>query len=234
MYASNLVVIPVRKGSKRLPQKNVKLFFGRPLVYYTIFYAIKWTFGSRVVVCTDCEETASVAQQLGVEVLDRPASISGDLATTFSVILHVLHSYNTRGIFFKTITTLQATNPIRPAYLFEQCINTLNESPEATSVISVSKNDRKQGLLENGFFVPINYYPGQRSQDLKTNYFENGLMYITKSETLLVENSLFGDRVRASVVPESTPPFDIDILTDFQIAECYLKENIHLFKHLFE
>ncbi|MEI8278350.1 MAG: acylneuraminate cytidylyltransferase family protein [Bacteroidota bacterium] len=228
----NIVIIPARGGSKRLPGKNIKPFAGNPLIAYTIKYAKLQSEISKIVVSTDDEKIKRIALDMGVEVIDRPSEISGEHATTASALKNVLLSYAKQGIEFDTVTTLQVTNPLRPQSLFNECMALINKHPDADSVISVTRSRMKLGNIENDLFVPSNYLPGQRSQDLKAQYFENGLCYITRSALILDQEDIFGKCVLAYEVDEHFPIVDIDEQRDFDWGEFTIKNNLDTFSYL--
>ena len=95
-----LAVIPARGGSKGIPRKNIRPIGGKPLVAWSIEAARASNRVDRVVVSTDDPEIAAVAHRFGAEVIDRPAEISGDSASSASRrLLHALdHLETCRGL----------------------------------------------------------------------------------------------------------------------------------------
>ena len=85
-----------------------------------------------------------------------------------------------------------------------------------------SVSEKKLGKIENFFFKPTNYIPGQRSQDLEKAYFENGLLYITKCKSILLGEIITED-VFPLVCNNLESKVDIDYLNDFILAEFILK-----------
>ena len=85
-----LCVIPARGGSKRIPKKNIKDFFGKPLIAYSIETAIKSDLFDKIVVSTDSKEIAKVATKYGAEVQLRPDNLSDDFTGTFDVVRYVV------------------------------------------------------------------------------------------------------------------------------------------------
>ncbi|MEZ5035240.1 MAG: acylneuraminate cytidylyltransferase family protein [Chitinophagaceae bacterium] len=229
---STVAIIPARGNSKRLPHKNIKLFSGKPLIYYTVNFAKAQKNIDYIVVSTDNEEIKNVVQNFGVDVIDRPEELAGDFTSTAAVITHTMEQLKQQDMQFDLIATLQATNPLRPANLFKQCYDLINNNEEADSVICVSKNERKNGTVNNGFFVPTNYSFGQRSQDLTPQFYENGLLYLTKNIFLEKSGMLCGANALAYEVDEKFPIIDIDYQIDFELGEIILQKNIHLFNHL--
>lgn len=75
-----VAVIPAKGGSVRIPKKNIKKFFGRPIIEYTIETAKRTGIFDRIIVSTDDEEVALVARAAGAEVMMRPDYL-GDVGT---------------------------------------------------------------------------------------------------------------------------------------------------------
>lgn len=93
-----IAVIPARGGSKGVPQKNIRLLNGRPLIEYTIEAAKQSCLFEKIIVSTDSEQIAAVAVLAGAEVpFLRPQEISGDNASSDDVVLHALDFYERRG-----------------------------------------------------------------------------------------------------------------------------------------
>src|SRR3990167_1420759 len=86
----NIAVIPARGGSKRIPKKNVREFFGRPVMCYALETAFASRLFDRIVVSTDDNDVAAIAVSAGAEVIQRPAELADDYATTAVVLEHAL------------------------------------------------------------------------------------------------------------------------------------------------
>ena len=86
-----LCVIPARSGSKRIPRKNIKEFYGKPMIAWSIEAAISSGCFDRIVVSTDDDEIADVAETYGADVpFMRPAVLADDYAVTTPVIAHAI------------------------------------------------------------------------------------------------------------------------------------------------
>ncbi len=174
-----IAIIPARGGSKRLPNKNLLLLGGIPLLAHSILYAHKnSTLIDAVYVSTDNETIKRIALQYGAEVIDRPGNISGDYEPTVSALKHCLEVLDDATI--ENVVLLQPTNPLRPENLLQEAFKTYQKG-NYDSLFTVTRNHHKLGKINTNKFVPYNYEIGQRSQDLEPLYFENGLLYITKT-----------------------------------------------------
>lgn len=212
-----IAIIPARGGSKRLPDKNVKLLGEIPLLVHSILYAQQHDFIEAVYVSTDDEAIKKVALQYGAVVIDRPKQLSGDSEPTVSALKHVLESID-KGV--ENVILLQATNPLRPQHLLKAAFALFQEK-QVDSLFTVSRSHHKLGKIANNTFIPYNYEVGQRSQDLDPLYYENGLLYIAKASVILNKEII----TKEAFPFEVSHPFaavDIDIQDDFEYAEYLL------------
>lgn len=223
MKPKTTVIIPARGGSKRLPNKNTLMLNGIPLVAHSILYAqANSELVDAIYVSTDDAEIKAIALHFGVKVIDRPESISGDLEPTISALKHVLESVGE----VDNVVLLQPTNPLRPENLLKECFKKFEES-QSDSLFTVSQNHYKFGKIIDDKFQPFNYKIGQRSQDLEPLYFENGLLYITKANTIL-DNTIITENAFPFLVNHIFARIDIDTQEDFEYAEYLL--NAKTFK----
>lgn len=213
----NLVIIPVRGGSKRLPQKNIRLLGDIPLLVHSIKYAKEFPeICHDIVISTDDPDIKEIALKEGVIVIDRPKELSGDLTTTVEVLKHVV-SVLSRD--YNAVILLQATNPLRPEKLLEKAYLEFTKG-EYESLVTVTENRQKFGKIINQKFVPYNYEFGQRSQDMEPLYFENGLLYISKYE-LIKKGKILGEKNLPFIVNHVFSSIDIDEEEDFELANYY-------------
>src|SRR3989344_6503334 len=108
-----LAIIPARGGSKTIPQKNITLLAGKPLIFHTIEAGKKSTYIDKLVVSTDSSTIAELASQSGTEVIIRPASLAADNSSTVDAVLHVLDTLGRMGQSFDIILLLEPTSPLR-------------------------------------------------------------------------------------------------------------------------
>lgn len=221
--SNTIAIIPARGGSKRLPNKNILPLGGLPLLAYSILFAQKQGFINEVCVSTDDEEIKKVALQYGAKVIDRPVAISGDLEPTITALQHVLDKIEDE---VENVILLQPTNPLRPEFLLSEAFE-LFEKNNLESLFTVSRDQHKLGKIIDGNFIPFNYKPGQRSQDLEPLYFENGLLYIAKA-ALIEKGELMNENSYPLLVEHPFAKVDIDTQEDFDYAEyLYNKFIIH-------
>ena len=216
-----IAIIPARGGSKRLPQKNILQLGGIPLIAHSILYAqANSKIIDEIYVSTDDKQIKEIALQYGVKVIDRPATISGDLVPTVSALKHALESIDDE---VENIILLQPTNPLRPLNLLKEAFDNY-EKEGKESLFSVSRSEQKLGKISDNQFIPFNYKIGQRSQDLETFFYENGLLYITKAN-LILEKIIISENAFPFEVNHIFANIDIDTKEDLEYAE-YLYQKI--------
>ena len=210
----NIAIIPARSGSKRFPGKNIVDFCGKPLIAHSIEYALNNPdIVDRLVVSTDSIEIKKVALEFGAEVIERPQEISGDHSTTWEAVHHVVQEL-TRPT--ENIILLQPTNPLRPESLLRDAFAIFFQR-KLESLFTVSESKLKLGTILNAQFQPYNYQYGQRSQDIKPLYFENGLLYITKA-SLVKKGMLLNEHTFPYIENHPFSHIDIDTEEDLSFA----------------
>lgn len=216
----NIVIIPARGGSKRLPNKNTLLLGGLPLLVHSIAYAKKnQEIVDEIYVSTDDGLIKKMALDHGVKVIDRPENIAGELEPTITALQHVLQSIEHE---VANVILLQPTNPLRPENLLKEAFAKFKKS-QSSSLFTVSHNERKLGAIVHNCFVPMNYKVGQRSQDLAPLYFENGLLYICEAKQI-INGEIMNESSLPYLVNHIFATVDIDTQDDFDYAEYLLSK----------
>lgn len=216
------MLIPARGGSKRLPGKNIYPLSDKPLLAHSIEYSLRVLPNTEVYVSTDNEEIAAVAREYGAGVIERPAELSGDLCTSDVVLQHAAIELLSVGKEFDYMIHIQATNPLRPDGMMEEALRVI-DSGKYDSLFAVTPLVRKLGRLVEGKFMPWNFTFGQRSQDMESLYFENGLLYISHRD-LILNGRIRGDSLYSLIVDHPFGFLDIDTLEDFELVEYYFKK----------
>ena len=226
-----LGLIPARGGSKGLPRKNLAPLCGVPLIAHSIRSAREARSIDRLIVSTDDDEIADVAQELGAEVpFSRPADLAGDLTPDLPVFVHVLEwlarhqSY--RPAF---IVHLRPTSPLRTARHIDEAVSLLRGNPEADSVRSVnvpSETPFKMWEVRDGFLAPLLSVPGHSEhwnlprQVLPTVYWQNACVDVIRYDTIMRGRSMSGRHILPYVISDTL--VDIDGPQDLVLAELLL------------
>jgi CMP-N,N'-diacetyllegionaminic acid synthase len=223
---NTLGVVPARGGSKGIPQKNLTIVAGRPLLAYTAD-AARASRLSRTVVSTDDPATADLARGLGFEVpFMRPSELATDEALMAPVLQHAVREMRTRGFAAEAVVLLQPTSPLRRADHIDRALDLL-EASDADSVVSVVEvphqfNPLSVMRLEGDRLVPfVEGPPVLRRQDKPRVWARNGPAVLAVRTSVLERGSLYGEDCRPLVMaPEDS--IDLDTRLDFDLLECLL------------
>ena len=217
-----VAIIPARGGSKRIPRKNIKDFFGKPLIAYSIEAALKSNLFEKVIVSTDDEEIADVAIKYGATIpFIRPKELSDDFTGTGAVVEHTINYLKEQGEYYDYICTIYATAPLlQEKYLIEGFEKLKNSNAKnafsCTSMpfpiqrtFKITQNERCEMFWKENF--------SKRSQDLEEAYQDAGQFYWTNLEVKSNE-IMFGNDSIPIVLPRYLVQ-DIDTLEDWERAE---------------
>jgi N-acylneuraminate cytidylyltransferase len=221
---SIVAIVPARGGSKGIPKKNIRLFCGRPLLYWVCKAAEDCEYIAETIVSTDDGEIADAAHALGLSklrVMDRPPETATDTASTESVLLDAA-----RRVDCTHIALLQATSPLLDAAALRAGCRLIMEGA-CDSVLSVVRQKRFLWQETATGAVPLNYDPKRRPrrQDFDGFLVENGAFYITSRAGLLESGCRIPGRIRTVEMPEASY-FEIDEHTDWAIAEQLLRQRL--------
>lgn len=212
--------IPIRSGSKGLPNKNILMLGGKPLVHYSIDAVIEAGFAeSDIYVSSDSREYLNVAgfNHDNLHLIERDDFLSSDLATTFDVLKDFLVSFDDDQIF----VLLQATSPFKAGNEIIKAIQLL-ESTRAHSVVGFSEMTEPTSLItkidEDGFVSELDKVDqGYRRQKFERQYIPNGTLFVSTKRNYLEYGGFFSKSTRPLVMsPESI--VDIDSEIDFKTA----------------
>lgn len=229
-----LGLIPARGGSKSIPEKNIALLNGVPLIGYTI-QAAKAAQLSHVIVSTDSQNIADSASQLGAEVpFVRPAELAQDNSGAVGVIEHAIDFFQGEQTEFDFIVYLQPTSPLRTTEDIDQAVGTIRHS-DADSLVSIMD-------------VPHQFTPGSlmleaiddgknwvshaneeqqplTRQEKKQYVARNGpAILITRPKTIKKYGNLYGEKILSYKMPRSRS-VDIDEQADLEYAEWLIQQN---------
>lgn len=215
MKGKTVVIIPARGGSKGIPQKNIIDFCGKPLLAWSILQAKASPSVDEVFVTTDDPHIATVAREYKADVINRPAEISGDTATSESALLHALDGIERAGTKVEIIVFLQATSPLRESSDIEKAILAFKKE-KADSLFSAAEiNDLAIWKRIDGRLLHSNpdFKNRKRRQDCAEQYAENGSIYIFTPDVLRTQNNRFGGTIAISCM-DTWKMFEIDTAED--------------------
>jgi CMP-N-acetylneuraminic acid synthetase len=190
-----LAIIPARKNSKRIINKNLVKINKKQLVKFTIEAAKKSKKIQKIILTSDDDKILKIAKRNKIVPLKRPKKICGDFSRTEEAIKHAYVNYvKKRTLSVKNIILLQPTSPLRNSKHINECIN-LFERKKYNSIFSAfSKKDfiwkTKKSKLSS---FSYDYTKRKNSQKMDKLIFENGAIYIFQTKGFLkYNNRLFG------------------------------------------
>lgn len=227
----NVAFIPVRGGSKSIPDKNIKLICGHPLIYWVTKAACCCRCIDRVYVATDSIKIKEVVESFcsgnnaslfaKVEVIGRSAKTCTDTATTESAMLEFASEYE-----FDNIVLIQATSPLLTSNDLERGFKTFSEKG-VDSVISVVRQFRFNWSVDcSGYAHPLNYdiFNRPRRQEFGGYLVENGAFYISSKIALMKTKNRVSGNIKAVEMKEDAF-FEIDEPRDWLIIEALMCRN---------
>lgn len=219
----NIAIIPARGGSKRIPRKNIKPFMGKPIIAYSIEAALQSELFDEVMVSTDDDEIANIAQQYGAKVpFMRSADTANDYATTSDVINEVISYYHERNQAFDIISCIYATAPFITKDILKKAYQEMQESryDSIFPIVAFSYPIQRSLILDSFKRVKMRepQFVNSRSQDLQTIYHDAGQFYIATWQSFCKYNDFWGENTGAMILNELEVQ-DLDTEIDWQLAE---------------
>lgn len=235
-----LAVIPARAGSKSVPNKNIRMIGGKPMMAHSIMHAQESKYINRILVSTDSKEYAEIAQEYGAEVpFLRPVEFATDTALDYDVFLHALTWLKEEDNYVPDIVVqLRPTYPIRRVEDIDNMIQLLIENPKADSVRSMAKANEipykmwietksvggedktfetvsKNVLRIEPIIKDITECYNMPRQQLPTVYYQNACIDVFRPEVVTEKHSMSGNYILGYEMSEN---FDIDTEEDFEKA----------------
>lgn len=222
-----IAIIPARGGSKRIPHKNIKDFFGKPIIAYAIEAALSSKLFDEVMVSTDSKEIADIALLYGAKVpFIRSIENSNDFATTVDVLCEVLEWYEYQNIKFQYATCIYACAPfVNSKILLESFELLIKKKCDCVFPILAYSHpiQRALKLSESGKIDPFdNSNSNTRTQDLYKAFHDAGMFYTFDVNKLFINKSLRTHNTFAIEIDE-LHAHDIDTEKDWVLAELKYK-----------
>ena len=223
----NIAIIPARKGSKRLPMKNVRPFFGKPVIQHTIEAALASKCFQRIIVSSNDQLALETAEKMKVEAWPRPEELASDSSTLKDVCFYVLKEIGPECV--EAFCLLLATAPMRGSSDIEAAYRIL-VGQGAGCVMGVTNYSispfyaLKQG--SDGFFQMLHPEMAEiQSQNFPEILADNGSMYWCDTGYFLEHQTFYGPRLKGYVMPRYRS-VDIDTDADWDLAEHYYQRHI--------
>ncbi len=217
-----LSVIPARAGSKGIPNKNIRIIGGRPLVYYSIKNALDSKYITDVLISTDSEAVRIIAEQMGAMCKWREPSLCDDAVTLDSVIADAIPE----NVKWDYVVTMQPTSPTLRVETLDAAIKyTIDNNLD--TVISAINAPHLSWREQNGKKMP-NYIERLNRQYLPPCYMETGAFFISRADVITPKTRI-GKKVDIFEVPENESQ-DVDSFNDLRnVAAILDKQKVAIY-----
>ena len=231
---STVACIFARAGSKGIPNKNIQIFSGKPLISWAVELALQVKQINEVFVSTESEEIAEIARMAGATIpFIRPSVLATDTSPEWHSWQHFINYLTDKdGRLPEVFLSLPATAPLRSIIDIENCLNEFKKG-RADFVVGITPSQRnpyfnmvkKRGNNQ----VDLVIQQGEkfsRRQDTPEIFDLTTVCYVGKPSTILSKNSIFDGKVTGVEIPKERA-IDIDTELDFHIAEFLFKSRIN-------
>ena len=227
-----LTIIPAKLGSTRLPKKNIRLLMGKPLMNYSIEAALTSGVCGEIMVSTESDEVAQIAEAAGAKVpFLRPHHLGKDPYGVVDVCMHVLDEYAKKSCFFKKLFILLPTSPLRNAEDIIAADRIFNKQ-NASFLMSVSEFDHNPfGALQikdtdNDIMSScFSDFIGKKRHELPKTFRANGAICILNVTAFREAGTYYGNPLHSYIMPWQRS-VDIDTDIDLKFAEFLIREGL--------
>jgi len=214
-----IAIITARGGSKRIPGKNIKDFFGQPMIKYAIDAALESKLFDTVMVSTDDEEIAKIAKKYGAEVpFMRSEATSNDFASTLDVLIEVMSHYKETNGKYDSLCCIYPCVPFLTEDILINAYKVFKESDTdyLMPVVKFSYPVQRALHINTDRLLEYAYseFIESRSQDLEPMYHDAGMFYFFKCNSLTNK----GNKIKPFIMKEYETQ-DIDTEEDWFYAE---------------
>ena len=213
-----LAIIPARKNSQRVKNKNLFKFKKKPLIYWTIQSAKKSKYISDICVTSDSAEILSYCKKMNLRTILRPRGLSGNIIMPDKAVKHAYLRLKKKYDF---IIMLQPTSPLRTHKDIDNAIEIIIKN-KSSSLFSSSLETGLIWKKGKNNFNPINYNfkkrPRSQGNQNISFYLENGAIYISKPNLFTKNSNRLGGKISTYIMPYERS-IDIDSIHDFKEAE---------------
>lgn len=225
-----IAIIPARKGSKGLKNKNIKNLDNKPLIAYTIEAALKSKYLDEVMVTTDSPKIAKISASYGASIpFLRPKYLANDTASSFDTVIHTLDFYNKHfNENFDYLILLEPTSPLREDNdideMIQQLVNNKHKFNSLCSIGEINEHPSIVKKIDNDRLVPFckELTLTTRRQDNQKAYFPFGVGYLVCTKAFRKEKSFYTKKNHFYKI-KRYQCYEIDDIYDFLCIENIIK-----------
>ena len=228
-----IAIIPARGGSKRIPNKNIKDFFGKPVISYAIETAIKSNLFDEIMVSTDSEEIKKISISSGASVpFMRTKVNSTDNSTIYDVIVEVVKEYSKKNINFDYGCCIFPISPLINSEILNKCYQIITNG-KYHSVLPLSYTEQpieralkldKKNLLKLDNFDVFK----KMGQDFEPSYFDTGQFCWFNIKKTINEGSIISSKTKGIILNQFEYQ-DVNTLDEWEMLK--IKYNYMLNKN---
>lgn len=221
---TNIVaLLPMKGNSERVPNKNLKMFCGKPLYHKVLETLLRSKYISTVIINTDSQKIKEDVEKNfreNVQIFDRPKQIQGDFVSMNDII-----KYDISKIEATFYIQTHSTNPLLTVKSIDKAIEKMMEIGKNNSYDSIFSVTKIQARLFDVDGKPVNHNPDEliRTQDLPTLYEENSNFFIFTQESFINNDDKRIGKSPLKFEIDKLEAIDIDEPQDFIIAEALYK-----------
>jgi len=239
-----IALIPARAGSKRVPDKNIRVLAGHPLLAYTIAAARASNIFANIVVSTDSPRYAELARHYGAQVpFLRPVALAGDLSPDIEWVEYTLQQLKLLGSAYDCFSILRPTSPFRQPETIQRAWQEFRAEQGIDSLRAVEKCKQHPGKMwvvrEKRMMPLLPLSPAEQPwhssqyQSLPEVYAQNASLEIAWTRVVLEQHSISGT-VLMPFFTQGLEGFDINQPLDWLLGEELLRTGQAQLPHIQE
>ncbi len=223
------MIIPARGNSKRIKNKNIKIFHGKPIIHYAIDSAAKSNLFEKIHISTDSLKIKKVVEKKGIKIdFMRPKKLSGDFTPLIDVFRYVIKEYSKKGLEYDEAWSLMPCTPLIKCADLRKISSFYRNQILKKPVLSLSKYkvpiQWAYKIEKNNKIKPINSrFHKIRSQDLSPHYFDAGQFVIFPIKFIKSESTKKIIKSFRGYILPTEKAIDIDFEEDWKSAEITYK-----------
>jgi len=231
-------LVPARKNSKGLKNKNIHLLNGKPLISYSIEAAIKCKYIDTVYIDSDSQEYIDIGTSYGAQPFLRPMDLASDETPMINVIINFLDDIKIKKIY-DALIVLYPVYPLRTSYHLSEMIELFKSKPQCSSLVGLKKPNThpflcyeriKSGSIHNIMKIDEDVFYRRQNYPLYYEITHWACIISTKLVSTL-NNQLINKNTYGYLVPKDLPIVNIDTINDLEYAEYLINKS--QYTHLF-
>jgi len=222
----NIAVIPARSGSKRIKNKNIKIFDNKPIITHVIEMLKKTNLFKYIVVTSDSQKILNLSKKNKVDILiNRPNKLSDDFTDTHSVIKHSIKFLLSNKYTFDNIFCVYPTSVFLNKNIINKALRISNNKGYIFSAIKYTHPiERSFKSLKKNTKINFPKYMNFRTQDIEPSYHDAGQFYLANYKLWLRKKKIISKDSSFIEIPHDRC-HDIDNMNDWKYAELVWKNK---------